>query len=132
MTGGNLILNNASVMGNVNIEGGGTYTLGPALSIMSTLDIENIPSGTAQNSICGVTVNGGLQVDANATAVQIGSSSGSCAGNTIGGDLEILSNSALVQTFNNKVGNNLVCTGNNSVSGGGNTARQKQTQCSSF
>jgi uncharacterized repeat protein (TIGR03803 family) len=132
VTGGNLILNNASVMGNVNIEGGGTYTLGPSLTIMSTLDIENLPSSSAQNTICGVTVNGGLQFDGNGTGAQIGSSSGSCAGNSIGGDLEVLSNTAPVQTFNNTVGNNLVCTGNSSVAGGGNKAVQKQSQCSSF
>jgi len=130
--GGNLILTNASVFGNVQIQGGGTYALGPSLSIWSTLSVQNVPSGSAQNTICGVNVNGSLYFDGNGTAAQIGSSSGSCPGNQIGGDLEVDSNTASVQVFDNTVRDNLTCSGNSSVTGSGNTAKHKQGQCSSF
>lgn len=130
--GGNLILTNASVFGNVQIQGGSTYTLGPSLSIWSTLSVQNIPSGSAQNTVCGVNVNGSLYFDGNGTAAQIGSSAGSCPGNQIGGDLEVNGNTAPVQVFDNTVRDNLTCSGNSSVTGAGNTARQKLGQCSSF
>jgi uncharacterized repeat protein (TIGR03803 family) len=68
VTGGSLVLQNASVLGNVEINGG-TYTLGPSLTIMSRLGIENVAAGTAQNTICGVTVNGDLEINGNGTAV---------------------------------------------------------------
>jgi uncharacterized repeat protein (TIGR03803 family) len=131
VTGGSLNLNNASVFGNVQINGG-TYTLGPSLSIWSALAIQNIPSGSAQNTICGVTVNGSLYYDGNGTAAQIGSSSGSCAGNAIGGDLEVDNNTGSVQVFNNSAQDDLTGTGNSSITGAGNTAKNKIGQCSTF
>jgi uncharacterized repeat protein (TIGR03803 family) len=131
VTGGSLILNNASVFGNVQVTGG-TYALGPSLSIWSTLSIQNIPSGSAQNTICGVSVNGSLYFDGNGTPAQIGSSSGSCSGNAIGGDLEVDNNTGTVQVFNNTANDDLTGTGNSSVTGGGNSAKNKIGQLSSF
>ncbi len=131
VTGGNLNLNNASVFGNVQITGG-TYTLGPSLSIWSALSVQNIPSGSAQNSICGVAVNGSLYFDGNGTPAQIGSSSGSCPGNVIGGDLEVDNNTGSVQVFNNTAQDDLTGSSNSSVTGGGNTAKNKIGQCSTF
>jgi uncharacterized repeat protein (TIGR03803 family) len=131
-TGGNLNLNNVTVLGNVQIVGG-TYTLGPSLTISSKLEIANLPSSSTQSSVCGTNVYGSLYFDGNAAPVQIGSTSGSCAGNTIGGDLEFMSNTAAVQVFNNSASSNLTCSGNTStVTGGGNTAVSKSGQCSSF
>jgi uncharacterized repeat protein (TIGR03803 family) len=130
--GGTLILqNNATVKGNVDIDGGGTFTLGPALTIMSNLQIDDIPSGSAQNTICGVTVNGNMHFEQNAVAVEIGAPSG-CQGNVIGGDLHIADNTAAVQVFNNTIKNNLQCDNNSSITGAGNTAKKKQDQCSTF
>ena len=131
VTGGSIILQNATVFGNVDIEGG-THTLGPQLTIMSRLLIQNLPSSTSQNSICGVAINGDLEIDNNASTVQVGSNSGSCSGSVIGGHLEIQNNTALVQGFNNTISDILTCAGNNSVTGGGNSATQKQGQCSAF
>jgi uncharacterized repeat protein (TIGR03803 family) len=128
VTGGSLILQNATVFGNVDIEGG-THTLGPKLTITSRLLIQNLPASTAQNSICGVTLNGDLEIDNNASTVQVGSNSGYCPGSVIGGHLEIQNNTALVQGFNNTISDILTCDGNNSVTGGGNTARLKIDQC---
>jgi uncharacterized repeat protein (TIGR03803 family) len=131
VTGGSLVLQNASVLGNVEIQGG-TYTLGPSLAILSRLEVVNLPSSSAQNTICGVNVNGSLYFDGNGSAAEIGSTSGSCPGNVIGGDLEVESNSALVQVFDNTVRDDLTCSSNTSITGGGNTARAKIGQCSSF
>jgi len=114
--GGSLVLTNATVLGNVEIEGG-TYNLGPSLTVASKLEVENLPSGTAQNSICGVNVFGSLYYDGNASPAQIGSNSGACPGNTVGGDLEVESNTAAVQVFNNKVGDQLQCYSNTSITG---------------
>jgi len=131
VTGGSLILNNASVFGNVQIQGG-TYTLGPSLSIWSNLQIQNLASNSVQGSVCGVNINGNLEIDGNSSPIQIGASSGSCPGNTIGGHLELENNTGLVQSFNNTILDVLTCDGNSSVTGAGNTARQKIDQCSSF
>ena len=130
--GGTLILqNNATVKGNVHIDGGGSFTLGPSLTIMSNLQIDDIPAGTALNTVCGATINGNLHFEENGVAVDIGSSSG-CAGNSIGGNLHVEDNTAQVLIFNNTIGNNLQCDGNSSINGAGNTAKKKQNQCSSF
>jgi uncharacterized repeat protein (TIGR03803 family) len=131
VTGGSIILQNATVFGNVDIEGG-THTLGPQLTIMSRLLIQNLPASTAQNSICGTAVNGDLEIDNNASTVQVGSNSGSCAGNVIGGHVEFENNTALIQGFNNTILDIMECDGNNSVTGAGNSARQKTDQCSAF
>jgi uncharacterized repeat protein (TIGR03803 family) len=131
VTGGSLNLNNASVFGNVQVIGG-TYSIGPSVSIWSTLSVQNVPSGSAQNTICGVVIGGSLYYDNNGTAAQIGSSSGSCPGNQIGGDLEVDSNTAPVQVFDNTVRDDLACSGDSALTGAGNTAKNKIGQCSSF
>lgn len=130
-TGGSLILNNATVLGNVEIQGG-TYTLGPSLTIASKLEVQNVPPGTAQNTVCGVNVFGSLYFNGNGSPAEIGSSSASCPGNTIGGDLEMNSNTASVQVFNNSVRDALACSSNSSVTGARNTAKSKTGQCSTF
>jgi uncharacterized repeat protein (TIGR03803 family) len=131
VSGGSLVLTNASVLGNVEVQGG-TYTLGPSLTIASKLEVVNLPSGSAQNTICGVNVFGSLYFDGNGSPVEIGSSAGACPGNSIGGDLEVDNNTAQVQVFNNTIRDFLMCSGNTSITGGGNTAREKQGQCSTF
>ena len=171
MTDGTLILANASIGGNVQIQGGGTFTLGPSLKIMGDLQIQNLPAGPPANMICGATVAGNLQFQNNGAAVQIGYQS-SCAGNVVGGYLQVGNNSASTWLFNNTVtgnlqdqnnaasteivgnsvggnlqvqnnaastqvsdntvSNTLQCQNNRSITGGGNTAKQKQGQCGSF
>lgn len=130
-SGGNLTLTNATVLGNIEVQGG-TYSLGPSLTIASKLEVQNVSSGSAQNAICGANVYGSVYFNSNASPVQIGSSAGSCPGNSIGGDLEINSNTAAVQVFNNTVRDSLTCSGDSSITGGGNSAKRKQGQCSSF
>jgi uncharacterized repeat protein (TIGR03803 family) len=152
MTGGSLILANASIGGDVRILGGGSFTLGPSLTIMGDLQIQNLPA-SPPNMICGANVVGSFQLQNNGSAVQIGYQS-SCAGNriggsllvannsasastaivgnSVGGNLQVQNNAASTQVFNNTVSNNLACQNNKSITGGGNTAKQKQGQCRSF
>jgi hypothetical protein len=150
--GGNLGLIQSSVGGNVQIHGG-TFTLGPGSSIGGDLQIQNLPTGPGQNQVCGTTVNGNLQFQNSGTALLIGSTNPSSgAGNSVGGDLQVHDNTAATtvagntvsgnlqdnnntaptQVFINIVGNNLQCAGDTSITGGGNTAKAKQGQCSTF
>ncbi len=171
MTGGSLVLSNVSVGGNVQINGGGMFAIGPSTIIRGDLQIQNIPAGSDLNVVCGADVKGNLQFQNNAASVEIGSYP-SCPGNTIGGDLQVQNNTAATQiynntvsgnlqnlnstaatvidgntvggnlqagnntvstqVFNNSVTNNLQCQNDTSITGGGNTAKQKQGQCSSF
>jgi hypothetical protein len=150
--GGNLGLVQSQVGGNVQINGG-TFTLGPGSSIGGNLQIQSLPTGPGQNQVCGTTVNGDLQFQNSGTALLIGSTNpASCAGNNVGGNLQVHDNTAattvagntvggnlqdnkntaLTQVFTNMVGNNLQCAGDTSITGGGNTAKSKQGQCSAF
>ena len=82
VVGGNFVLNGSSVGGNLTVNGGGTFTLGPAATVGGNLTIQNIPSGSASNSVCGTTVYGNILLKNDGTAVQIGSTAPLiCAGN---------------------------------------------------
>jgi hypothetical protein len=156
--GGGLVLNNCAVGGNVQISGGGTFSLGPSTSIHGNMVVQQNPSGSTANQVCDTTVSNDLQFHDNGTTVQIGSTVAACLGNTIGNNLDVHNNTAVTaiddnmvggnltdnnnntaatQIFNNIITGNLQCSGNvaqpmNSITGGGNTAKQKQGQCASF
>ena len=87
--GGTLVLNNTAVGGNVQVNGGGAFTIGAGTTIAGTLEMHGLPSGAGLNLVCGATVSGDVQFHNNGTAVQIGSTAASCPGNTIGGTLEV-------------------------------------------
>ena len=147
VVGGNFALNGSSVGGNLTVNGGGTYTIGPAATVGRNLQIQNIPPGSANNSVCDTTVYGNMQLNNDGTAVQIGSTAPLfCAGNIVGGNLEAVDNSNSALMFDNSVGGNmsvldntgpvdvvgntvrgnLLCQGNpNLMMGSGNTASSK-------
>ncbi len=147
-TGGSLTLTSATVGGNVQVSGG-TVTMG-ASTISGNLQVQNLPSSAAQNQVCGATVKGNLQYQNNAAGAEIGGPS--CAGNTISGNLQVQNNTAATllvgnivsgnlqdqnntaptQVTGNTVASNLQCENNTSITGGGNTAKQKQGQCATF
>lgn len=129
-TGGNLALSNATVGGSVQVNGGGTFFIGPSTIINGNLQIQAIPAGAAQNQVCATSVRGSMQYLSNGAATLIGSFS--CQGNRISGDLQVQGNTGPTQVFNNTVTQNLLCQGNASITGGGNTASLKQGQCASF
>ena len=150
--GGNLGLIQSQVGGNVQVNSG-TFTIGPGSTIGGNLEIQSLPNGSGQNQVCSTTVNGNLTFQSSGTAVLIGSANpASCAGNNVGGNLTVQSNTAATtvagntvggnltdqnntaptQVFTNMVSANLSCTGDTSITGGGNTAKSKQGQCSTF
>ncbi|HWE50640.1 MAG TPA: putative Ig domain-containing protein, partial [Bryobacteraceae bacterium] len=150
LTGGNLVLSNTTITGNVQVQQGGTYSIGPGTKIQGNLQVQNLPASAAQNQVCGTSVKGNLDFQNNGSAVQIGGPS--CAANSIGGNLTVQNNTAATaafgnsvsgnlqdqnntaptQIFGNTVGKNLLCQNNPSITGGGNTAKSKQGQCAAF
>jgi hypothetical protein len=152
MSGGNLSMSSGSSVGSdLQISGGGTFSIGPQVTIGGNLTIQSLPAiaGTT-NQVCGASVKGSLVLQNSGTAVQIGSSG--CAGNIVGGNLQVHNNTAATTIDNNTVGGNLTdqnntgatqvfsnsithslqCGGNTAITGGGNTAGSKQGQCLSF
>jgi hypothetical protein len=103
----------AQVLGNVSISGASAFTLGPSVAIDGNLQIQNLPANEPQpGTVCGTTVQGNVQVKNNASPIQIGETAGqtNCPGNRIGG--------------------NLVCTGNNPVPTSGMNNVSGHNQCS--
>jgi hypothetical protein len=132
MNGGNLVLANAQVTGNMQIQGTSAFSIGPGATIGGNLNIQNVASGVSMNQICGATVSGNVAVSANATPVEIGSPDSSCPGNSFGKNFSVTNNTAATGVYNNNVVKNLSCTNNTSITGGGNSASSKQGQCAAF
>jgi len=151
VSGGSLSVTNSTVNGNVQISGAGGFSVGPAVTIGGNLAIQSLPAGSGINQVCGTKINGNVTVQDSGAAVLTGSSG--CAGNTIGGNLVVQdntaattvdgntvggnvtdqSNTAATQVFTNTIKGNLQCSGDSSITGGGNTVSgRKQSQCSSF
>jgi hypothetical protein len=70
-------------------------------------------------------VGGNLQVQNNKGATTIDF-------NTVGGNLLDQNNTGATQVFTNAITHNLQCSGNSSITGGGNTAARKLGQCGTF
>jgi hypothetical protein len=154
-SGGELVLAGSTVGGNVQVQGGGMFSLSGGTSgptkIGGNLQVQNLPASTSQNQICNVTVSGNVEFQNNQAPVEIGGTS-MCPGNVVHGNLQVQNNTAAAAVYNNIVtgnlqiqnntgsamvfGNgvskNLLCDGNTTISGGGNTAHQKQGQCVNY
>jgi hypothetical protein len=112
-SGGTLELIQSSVGGDLQVNGGGMFTVTDGSYIHGNLQIQHIPAGSATNLVCGSTVHGDLQFQNNGTAVLIGASApASCPGNMIGGNLVIQSNTAAATAVGNTVGNSLTVQSN--------------------
>ncbi len=120
----------------------GSLTVCPGNTIGGSLQVQD-NSGPVQ--ILDITVNGNLQVQNNTGSTQINgntvsgnvqvennTASTQANGNTVGGNLQIENNTVSTQVFSNAVKGNLQCENNASITGEGNTASQKQGQCSDF
>ena len=105
-TGGNIVLSGATVGGNLIISGG-TFSVGPSATIKGNLTVQSIPTGTAQNQICGTSVGGSLVLQSVGTAAVIGSGTTACPGNTIGGSLTLQANKAAIGLTGNTVDGSL-------------------------
>jgi hypothetical protein len=149
--GGNLILSGTTVGGNVQIQGGGAFSIGGFARIIGNLQVQNLPANANPNQLCGVTVTGNLAYQNSGAPIGFGAAT-MCPGNTVGGDLQVHNNFANVGVVGNTVlgnvqiqnnigsttvssnhiGKNLQCSGNSTITGNGNTALQKQGQCAAF
>ena len=149
--GGNLVLFQAHVGGDVQVNGG-AVSIGPGSTIGGNLQIQSLPGGSGPNQVCGTTVHGDLQLQNNLSAILIGAGPIACAGNIVGGNLQVQNNSGATtivgntvtgnlddqgntgptQVFSNVVGNDLTCQQDSVITGGGNTAKSKQGQCAQF
>jgi len=151
--GGRFELGDASVGGNVQVFGDSSTALGPAATISGDLEIHDLAPSAAPSQVCGSNVHGNAEVHNNAAAVTIGaedqtsclgntiggtldlhnnSAPTSAAGNTVAGDLQDHNNSGPTQVFNNLIQGVLSCNQNSSITGGLDTASQKQGQCAGF
>ena len=154
--GGNLELApSASVGGNVQNFQASAFAIGPGALIGGNLQIQSLSSGLPQGTVCGTQVNSNLQVQNNASPVEIGGTSAqNCAGNTVGGNLLVNSNTAAVSidyntiagalhvdddsattdVSGNSVGKDLECQGDNTVTSTAlNRVQGKnQGQCAAF
>ena len=149
--GGGLWISNSTVGNGLEVIGDGTYSIGPAAIIAGNLQILGPGSSSGANQVCGSTVRQSLLLQYSGAAAQIGSSAG-CPGNTVGGNLQVQNNNGATtidsntvggnlldqnnvgatQVFTNTITHNLQCSGNSSITGGGNTAARKLGQCASF
>ena len=149
--GGSLSLTNATVGGGIGIIGG-SYFIGPATIIKGDVAVLATPASALQNQVCRASIGGSLTFLANGSPVAIGSNSPVCPGNTIGGSLIVDLNFAATSIFNNTVGGSLLdqgnsqptqvysnhvsaalnCSGDKTITGGGNTATKKLGQCATF
>jgi len=103
MTSGTLNLSTSTqVIGNVQIANGSavsllpnSFTIGPSAQIDGGLTIQNLP-GNEPGLVCGTMVSGGVTVNHNQSAIQIGAPLGqqNCPGNIINGGLNCKGNTA--------------------------------------
>ena len=122
-----LATSSAHVLGNVSISGASAFTLGPGAAVDGNLVIQNVP-GTQQGTVCGTTVKGNLQVQNNASPMEIGGSI--CGGDTVSGNLQVNNNTAMTDVSFNNVSGNLQCQGNTQLTSASNTVKgNKQGQC---
>jgi hypothetical protein len=107
------------ITGNVQMTGGQLMLLGQQVG--GNVQVHNGSTVT----INGGSTGGNVQIQNGTSAVDISSV-------VIGGQLHIQNNTGSVRVFNNRIDKNLHCQNNASITGGGNTAKQKQGQCSAF
>lgn len=153
--GGSLVLGPAaSVGGYVQISETSTLALGPGAAIGGNLQIQNLSAGLPQGTVCGTQVNGNLQVQINASPIEIGGTQQGCPGNTVGGNLLVDANTAAVSidyntvagalhvdndsattdVSGNSVGKDLECQNNNTVThiASNMVKGNNQGQCAAF
>jgi hypothetical protein len=132
VNGGQIALNNSTISGNMEIQGGSGFSFGPGTEIGGNLSIRNLGSGSTASQMCQATVSGILRIQGNAIPIQIGNPQNLCYGNSFGKDVDLSGNTAPLSVYGNTVGKDLSCSGNASIAGGGNSAQKKEGQCATF
>jgi hypothetical protein len=133
-----------------SIPAGTTQSKVCASAVSGDLQFQNnrspVEIGSATLSSCaGNAIGGNLQVQNNAAQTVIDNNgvsgnlqdqnngaSSTIDGNTVIGNLQVQNDIGTTQVSSNVVKNILQCENNASISGGGNTAKLKQGQCSAF
>lgn len=129
--GGSVTMSNATVHGNLQVTNG-HFALGAGAVVTGNFQVTGSAAGAGASTMCGATVQGNVSVTASAAAVTIGNPGAACQGNVITGQLQLTSNTGGTQVFGNAIDKNMQCSSNAPISGGSNTAKQKQGQCSGF
>jgi len=133
LDGGNLSLTNTEVGGDVQLHGGGTFSIGPSATINGNLQVQNVPAGAGQDEICDSHITGDVQFHNSETPAEIGSASPTCTGNIIGGNLQVQNNSGAVTVSDNSIGGNLHCQNDTppvtGIAGSNAVGGQKQGEC---
>jgi microsomal dipeptidase-like Zn-dependent dipeptidase len=124
-----------STTGPCQIDGGFPTYIPPSTSDPTayTSGVIDMTGGTGTCvltvSITSTSVDGNLTVQGNTSTVLL-------SANTVSGNLQVQDNTDAAknatQVLNNQVGKNLLCSGNASITGQGNTAKSKQGQCATF
>jgi hypothetical protein len=113
VNGGQVSLSSTLIGGDLQVQGdGGSFSVSAGTTINGNLAVHNLVATNTINQVCGSSVGGNLQFMDNNSAVQIGSGPG-CPGNFVTGDLQIINNAAGVQLVGNGVGGNLQVLNNN-------------------
>jgi DUF4097 and DUF4098 domain-containing protein YvlB len=86
-----------------------------------------ISDNSAATALYGNSIVGNIQVNSNSAPAVIDA-------NTVSGNIQVQNNSSSNAIFANRVKGSLQCSGNNisMLTGGGNTAAQKQGECAGF
>jgi hypothetical protein len=133
VSGGSFSMTNATITGNLSIQGNAAFSVGEGSHVGGNLTIQNVSSAASNNRVCGARVGTNLSVNTNATAVAVGAADiVDCPGNVVGGNLSVQGNTGATTIYNNAISKNLVCSSNTLITGGGNVANKKQNQCSAF
>lgn len=75
------LASSASVHGGLQISGASAFTVGPGVTMTGSLQIQNLPAGLQQGTVCGTSMTGSLQATNNLSPIEIGGG-GSCPNNT--------------------------------------------------
>ena len=133
LDGGNLSLTNTSVNGNVLAQNGGSFSIGPSVTIDGNLQAHNLPAGGAGNQVCDSVITGNLQYQNSGTPIEIGSGSPTCTGNAIGGNVQFHNNNGQGLISNNTINSNLQCQNDtppaSGIPGSNTVGGQKQGEC---
>lgn len=121
-SGGSLTIMQSQVGNNVQINGGGAFTIGAGTTIDGSLLVKGLPTSTGLNQVCGTLIDGDLQFQNNGAPVEIGSLPPSlCGGNLIVGNLMVQNSTAPISAAANVIGVNLTLANNSGpISAGDN------------
>lgn len=112
VVGGNVTTSNVTINSNLMVQWGGSFSVGPGTVINGNLQVLDSINALVPDQICGATVKGNLQVQADIVGAQIGSSYSTCPGNNIDGNLTLQLLAGSVSAVGNTVGGSVTVRDN--------------------